>query len=252
MDQSYLFWGFAALATLLVGASKGGVPGIGILGVPILAQVVSPVVAAGLLLPIYIISDVYGLWLYRKNYDVWNIKIIVAAAAIGIFIGWLTAQYNSDALTKLLVGGIGLWYAADIFIKARRKIEVAPRKADIPRGLFWGSLAGFTSFVAHAGGTPYQMYVLPQKLDKMTYAGTATIAFALINWLKLPPYWLLGQVNAGSLKTGLILAPIALFGAWAGYQLTKKVPSDWFFRVVEIALFLVSLKLIYDGLRAFL
>jgi uncharacterized protein len=252
MDQSYVFWGAAALATLLVGASKGGIPGIGILGVPILALAVSPVVAAGLLLPIYIISDVYGLWLYRKHYDVWNIKIMVAAAAIGILIGWMTAQYNSDALTKLLVGGIGLWYAGDLFIKARRKIEFVPRTADVPRGLFWGSLAGFTSFVAHAGGTPFQMYVLPQQLDKMTYAGTATIAFALINWMKLPPYWLLGQVNLGSLKTGLILAPIALFGAWAGYYLTKSIPSTWFFRFVEIALFFVSLKLIYDGLRAFM
>jgi uncharacterized protein len=252
MDQSLLFWGFAALATFIVGASKGGVPGIGILSVPVLSQAVSPVVAAGLLLPIYIISDVYGLWLYRKNYDVRNIKLVVAAATIGILIGWATAQYNSDALTKLIVGGIGFWFAADIFIKQRRKKEVKPRPADIPRGIFWGTIAGFTSFVAHAGGTPYQMYVLPQKLDKMTYAGTTTIAFAFINLLKLPPYWMLGQVNVGSLKTCLILAPLSLVGAWAGYQLTKTVPSDWFFRLVEIALFLVSLKLIYDGARAFM
>jgi uncharacterized protein len=252
MEQSNLFWGLAALAALLVGAAKGGIPGIGVLSVPILALAVSPVVAAGLLLPIYIISDVYGLWLYRKNYDVWNIRIIVAAAAVGILIGWMTAQYNSDALTKLLVGGIGLWYAGDIFFKARRKIEIVPRSADIPRGFFWGSLAGFTSFVAHAGSTPFQMYILPQKLDKMTYAGTATVTFALINWMKLPPYWLLGQVNLGSLKTALILAPIALLGAWAGYYFTKSVPSIWFFRFVEIALFIVSLKLIYDGARAFM
>jgi uncharacterized protein len=252
MPNDILFWVLAAAAALLVGGSKGGVPGVGILAVPILSQVISPVVAAGLLLPIFILSDIYGLWLYRKNYDVWNIKLIVAAATIGILIGWATAQYNSDALVKFIVGMIGLWYAADLYFKSRRKVETAPRAADIPRGLFWGSLAGFTSFVAHAGGTPYQMFVLPQKLDKMTFAGTATITFAIINLLKLPPYWLLGQVNIGSLWTCLYLAPVALFGAWAGYRLTRILPEKTFFRWVEIALFLVSLKLIYDAISHWL
>jgi uncharacterized protein len=252
MPNDILFWVLAAAAALLVGGSKGGVPGVGILAVPILSQVISPVVAAGLLLPIFILSDIYGLWLYRKNYDAWNIKLIVAAATIGILIGWATAQYNSDALVKFIVGMIGLWYAADLYFKSRRKVETAPRAADIPRGLFWGSLAGFTSFVAHAGGTPYQMFVLPQKLDKMTFAGTATITFAIINLLKLPPYWLLGQVNIGSLWTCAYLAPVALFGAWAGYRLTRILPEKTFFKWVEIALFLVSLKLIYDAISHWL
>jgi uncharacterized protein len=252
MPNDILFWLLAGAAALLVGGSKGGVPGVGILAVPILSQVISPVVAAGMLLPIFILSDVYGLWLYRKNYSLWNIKLIVAAATIGILVGWATAQYNSDALVKFIVGMIGLWYAADLYFKSRRKIETQPRLADVPRGLFWGSLAGFTSFVAHAGGTPYQMFVLPQKLDKMTYAGTATITFAIINLLKLPPYWLLGQVNIGSLWTCAYLAPVALFGAWGGYRLTKILPEKTFFRWVEIALFLVSLKLIYDAISHWL
>jgi uncharacterized protein len=251
MHNSFLFWSLAALATFLVGASKGGLPGVGILAVPILAQVISPVVAAGLLLPLYIVSDWYGLWLYRKNYDAWNIKLITLAACIGIAIGWATAHYNNDAVVKLIVGIIGVWYTVDLLMKNSRKTDVEAKPADIPRGLFWGTLAGFTSFVAHAGGTPYQMFVLPQKLDKMTYAGTATITFTLINLLKLPPYWMLGQINVGSLQTGLYLVPVALIGAWAGFHATKVMPEKIFFRFVEIALFLVSLKLIWDALKSF-
>jgi uncharacterized protein len=250
MSQDLLFWSLAALATFLVGASKGGLPGVGILGVPILAQVISPVVAAGLLLPLYVISDWYGLWLYRKNYDAWNIKLVTLAACIGIGIGWATAQYNNDAVVKLIVGVIGLWYTADLIWKSQKKVELLPRKADVPRGIFWGSLSGFTSFVAHAGATPYQMFMLPQKLDKMTYAGTATITFALINMLKLPPYFLLGQINTNSLLQGLYLIPVALFGAWAGFRLTKILPEKLFFRCVEVALFVVSVKLIWDAYRA--
>ena len=84
MTNDYFFWAMAIIATFLVGASKGGLPGVGILGVPILAQVISPVVAAGLLLPLYVISDWYGLWLYRKNYDTWNIKLMTLSACIGL------------------------------------------------------------------------------------------------------------------------------------------------------------------------
>jgi uncharacterized protein len=246
MSLEYWFWGCAIVASLLVGASKGGLPGVGVLGVPILSQVTSPVMAAGLLLPILITSDLYGLWMYRKNYDLRNIKIIVGASLIGIGIGWATAHITSDGLVKLIVGLIGIFYCADALLKRNRII--AAKSADLPRGIFWGTLTGFTSFVAHAGGPPFQMFVLPQKLDKMTYAGTATIAFAIINLIKLPPYWMLGQISVTSLEICVWLTPVAILGALAGYKLTKIIPEKLFFRFVEAALFVLSLKLIWDGL----
>ncbi len=244
METGLAFWLLASLAAFLVGASKGGLPGVGVASVPILALAISPVTAAGLLLPIYIISDAYGLWIYRREYDVRVIKIVSVAAAIGILAGWALASITSTDAVKLMVGLVGIWYVVDAYFKRGR--EIAARSADVPRGLFWGSIAGFTSFVAHAGGTPYQMYTLPQKMPKMVYAGTATITFAIINLMKLPPYWFLGQINSGSLRTCAVLAPIALFGAWAGYRLTKVMPEKLFFRLVEIGLLILSLKLIYD------
>jgi uncharacterized protein len=239
------FYILAAIATLFVGASKGGLPLIGMLGVPLMALQISPVVAAGLLLPIYIISDAYGLWIYRKSYDLRNILILVPAAAVGIIFGWATAHVTSDDLVKLLVGVIGLVYCVDAVLKARRNLP--PKTADVPRGAFWGIITGFTSFVSHAGAPPYQMYVLPQRLEKMVYAGTSTIIFAIINLMKLPPYWFLGQVNLASLETALYLSPIAIIGAYIGYRLTKIIPEGIFYRIVELALLIVSLKLIYDG-----
>ncbi len=239
------FWVCAIAASLLVGASKGGLPGVGVLGVPVLAQATSPVVAAGLLLPILITSDWYGLWMYRKNYDLRVIKLMVASGTIGILVGWAAASHTNDDVVKLIVGIIGLFYFMDAILKSRRVVQ--PAAENLPRAAFWGSIAGFTSFVAHAGGPPYQMYVLPLKLDKMTYAGTTTIVFAIINLLKLPPYWQLGQINLISLEVCAWLTPVALLGAFAGYRLTKILPEKLFFRLVEVALFLLSLKLVYDG-----
>ena len=244
MELHLSFWVAALLAAFLVGASKGGLPLVGVLAVPLLSLVMSPVMAAGLLLPIYIVSDVYGLWLYRQSYSMLNIKILLPASIVGILIGWAAARHTDDHMVKLVVAVIGLAYCIDALLKARR--DIAPKPADIPRGAFWGTIAGFTSFVSHSGGPPYQMYVLPQKLDKMTYAGTTIILFAIINLLKVPPYWLLGQINVNSLETCLLLAPMSLFGAWAGFRATKVLPEKLFFRVVEVALFAVSLMLLWD------
>ena len=92
------------------------------------------------------------------------------------------------------------------------------------------------------------MYVLPQKLPKMVFAGTSTIAFAIINLVKLVPYWALGQFNTGNLELAALLSPVAIAGALIGYKATSLISERLFYRLVEIALFLVSLKLIYDAL----
>jgi uncharacterized protein len=248
MPTDLWFWIIATVAALFIGASKGGLPMVGVLAVPILSMKMSPVLAAGMTLPIYIVSDMYGLWMYRKEYSLRNIQIVAGAAVIGIIVGWATASITSENLVKFFVGLIGLYYCVDLFIKSRRKTPVEPQIADLPRGIFWGAITGFTSFVSHSGGAPFQMYVLPQRLEKMVYAGTSTITFAIINLVKLPPYWQLGQISVNSVETAAMLAPIALFGAWGGYHLTRILPETLFYRIVEIALFILSIKLIYDAL----
>ena len=142
------------------------------LAVPLMSLRMSPVMAAGLLLPLYILSDMYGLWLFRKSYSLRNIAILVPAATVGIGVGWAMASHTNEDFVKVLVGVIGLAYCFDAVLKSRRSLP--PKPADVPRGAFWGVLTGFTSFVSHAGAPPFQMYMLPQRLDKMVYAGTST------------------------------------------------------------------------------
>lgn len=246
MSDTTIFWALALLTSFVVGSAKGGLPLLGLLAVPMLSLVMPAGAAAGLLLPIYIISDVYGLWIYRHEYDKRNLAILIPAAALGIVIGWATAHITNEDVVKLFVAMIGIAYCLDTITKAWRVVPSKP--ADLPRGIFWGTVAGFTSFVSHAGGPPFNMYALPQKMPKMIYAGTSTILFAAVNLMKLPPYIALGQVNMGSLQIVAWLAPIALFGAWAGYRLTRVVPEKLFFRLVEVALLVVSLLLVKESL----
>jgi uncharacterized protein len=241
----WLFYVLAILATLTVGASKGGLPMVGMLGVPVLALVMPPVPAAALLLPIYVVSDMFGLWMYRRAYDKRNLMILVPATIIGITIGWMTARITSERLVTLIVGVIGLTYCVNALIK---RGNVEKKEADVPRGLLWGTITGFTSFVSHSGGPPYQMYTLPQKMEKMVFAGTSTILFAIVNAVKLIPYWALGQFNSGNLKMAAWLSPVAIIGAIVGYKATRVMPEKLFFRVVEVALALVSIKLVFDAI----
>ena len=247
MTEPTLFWTLACVAAFFVGTGKGGVPMLAILSVPIMSLVTSPMQGAALLLPVYLISDVYGVWIYRKSFSVRNLMILIPAGAIGVFAGWLLAGDTDEDVVRIIIGCVGLTFLA-LRQWSRWIGTVDPRPADVPRGLLWGSISGFTSFVAHAGGPPFQLYVLPQKLPKLMFAGTSTILFAAINWMKVPPYIALGLMDWADWRIVAIMSPVAIFGAWFGYHVTRLIPQKIFFVAVELALFLISVNLIRVGI----
>jgi uncharacterized membrane protein YfcA len=244
-DFDLTFFLVASLAALLVGLSKGGLSMVGVLGTPVLALVISPVQAAALLLPIYVISDMVGLWSYRREFDRRNLAILLPAATCGIFIGWATASLVTERMVGLMIGVIGIGFCVNAW-RLRNTVLMA-KPADVPRGVFWGTITGFSSFVSHSGGPPFQVYVLPQQLPKAVFAGTTTIAFAVINAVKLIPYWALGQLNFANLRTSALLAPVAIAGALTGVRLVRVLPQRAYFGFVYLMLFAVSVKLVVDG-----
>jgi uncharacterized membrane protein YfcA len=239
------FWAAAVLASVLVGLSKGGLPVVGMLGVPVLALVISPVAAAGLLLPVFVLSDMFGLYAYRHSFDRRVLAILIPAATLGVALGWATASVTPERLVTALVGGIGTVFSLSLLL--RRGAEPPARPARVGAGTFWGALAGFTSFVSHAGAPPYQVFVLPLRLEKTVFAGTTTILFAYVNAIKLVPYWALGQLSGANLKTAAMLVIPAVLAVFAGVRLVKVLPQALFFRLVVWALLAVSLKLLWDA-----
>lgn len=235
----------ASCSAMLIGMSKGGLPLVGMMSVPLLSLVMSPVKAAVLLLPLFVISDVVGVWLYRGNYSAINLKILVPAGLLGVLIGWLTASMISDLTIKLIIGLVGVSFCLQTWFKRGQGDAALP--ASVPKGIFWGAGAGFTSFIAHAGGPPFQVFVLPQKLPKAEFAGTATILFAIINFAKIGPYQNLSPYSMEDLMGAAVLVPFALAGTFVGAYLTKRIADAWFFKLVQAGLFLVSLKLIWDS-----
>lgn len=239
-------WILAVIAAFAVGLSKGGLGMIAVLSVPLLSLVMSPVQAAALLLPIYIISDMGGLIVYRRNVDLAVMKTVLPGAIVGIGIGWATAHIVPENWVTLLVGVIGLVFA--LMTLLRSSATSVQRPADMLRGSFWGGIAGFTSFVSHSGAPPYQVYVQPLKLSPAVYAGTTTWCFAAINLVKLIPYAALGQFSAANLAVAFSLMPVALIAVWIGMRLVRIIPFDLFYLLITWGLLLVSLRLIWQAL----
>lgn len=239
------FWVAAVVAATCVGMGKGGLPMVGMLSMPLLSLTISPVTAAGLLLPIYVLSDLFGLWVYRRAWNGRVVAIMAAGMTLGVGLGWATASMVSDRLVTGLVGAIGLVFALSLIL---RKAEVAaPRPAQVGPGLFWGAVTGFTSFVSHSGAPPYQVWVQPLGLSKAVFAGTSTIAFAYVNAIKLVPYWALGQLNAENLHAAVWLAAPAALAVFVGARLVRVIPERLFFRLVTWALLAISVRLIWQA-----
>jgi uncharacterized membrane protein YfcA len=237
------------VAVLLVGLSKGGLGGaFALLGVPILALVMPPVQAAALLLPLLLMMDAVGLWTWRSSYHRPTLTAMLPAAVIGIAIGALSAAVTSEALVRLLVGALALGFVARSLAPQQ---HTAPGRATRRSAWLWGAVAGFTSFVAHAGGPPYQVHTLPLRLDPSVYTGTAVVFFAVVNVVKVVPYALLGQLDGRTLASAVLLLPLAAFAVLVGAAVVRRLRSEVFYPFMLSMVALVGIRLVYDGLRAF-
>lgn len=247
IDQNLPFFILAAIAIVVVGISKSGFgSGIGVLGVPLMALVIPPAQAAAIMLPLLCTMDIFNVLHYRKRFDRTNLLILVPAALVGILVGAFTFRYLSNAHIRVLLGVISILFVGN-FLWGRRNgnQQLAP---DRIKGSIWGAIAGFTSFGVHAGGPPVNIYLLPQKLDKTIFVGTTVVFFTIVNYVKLIPYALLGQLNGENLLISLTLAPLVPLGFWLGIKLHDRVNEKLFYNLAYFFLLVTGIKLLYEGL----
>ncbi len=249
-----LFVIIAVVAVMITGISKGGFGGIALLAVPLMSLVISPIQAAGIMLPIMIPMDFLSIWVYRKRWDGKNLALLIPAATVGITIGGLTARWVNEDIVRLLVGVIAVVFTLHRWRSLRRAARSsssasapARRPQNKIAGAFWGTCAGFTSFLAHAGSPPYQVYMLPQGLSKELYTCTSVMFFASVNAIKLIPYGMLWQLSVTNLSVSAMLLPLVLPGVFLGVWINRRLREDLFFSIILTAIFVVGLKLIWDG-----
>jgi uncharacterized protein len=246
-DYPPIFWLYAVIAIILLGISKAGFgAGAAVLGTPLLSVAIPVIDAAALLLPILIICDFFSIRHYRNHFDKQSLKRLLPGAVTGIALGAFFFGFFQGN-QHILKTGIGVLAIAFVLYQiAKNTIEGfhKNRKPAAMEGALWGCLSGFTSTLAHAGGPPVMMYLLPQKLPRDLFVGTTVIFFATMNVIKLVPYHYLGLLKVGNLLTILILSPLTYLGVIVGIYLNKRFNDVWFNRVIYTLLFITGIQLI--------
>lgn len=240
--------GVMALAAMLVGLAKGGLAGVGVMAVPVLALVLPPVQAAAILLPILCLTDLVATWNWWGTWSRRTLGLMLPGALLGIGVGWLTAAVVSDAVVLLIVGVVALAFVGRWLWQTSRRRVPPPRPESVAPASFWGGLAGYTSFVAHAGGPPFQVYTLPLGLDPRVLTGTSVAFFTIVNYVKLIPYAALGEFDTQNLGTSAALAPLAVAFTFVGAAIIRRMRAEVFYPITYALTALVGLKLVWDGL----
>ena len=243
----YGFWAVAVLAVAIVGLSKSGLVGsMGMVGVPLLALVMDPRDATGMMLPVLLSMDAVAIWIYRRDANWRVLAIMLPGAAVGTLIGWAIWSVVTDAQVLLAVGIITLLFMLDALLPIRKRVMegASPSK---PWGVFWGAIAGITSFISHTGGPPFQIYTLPMRMSPVVFSATTAFFFAIVNTMKLVPFFFLGQLSVTNLETAAALIPIGLIAVFAGVWLVRRISAKRFYQLAYILIALLAVKLIYDG-----
>ncbi|GAA6188025.1 sulfite exporter TauE/SafE family protein [Litorivita sp. NS0012-18] len=248
IDFSLSFFAVALPAVLFAGISKGGFgSGAAFAASTILALVLEPGAALGLMLPLLMVMDAAGMRAYWRRWSPVDARRLVLGALPGVGLGALFYAAVSADGVRLLIGAISvgfvLWQWA---LKAGLKFGARPMGA--AGGITAGVVAGFSSFVSHAGGPPAAVYLLTRPLEKTAFQGTTVLVFTVINALKMLPYGFLGIFTLNSLLADVILAPVAVLGTWIGVRLHYMVSKETFFALTYVLLLATGGKLIFDAL----
>lgn len=250
MDLS--FYLAAIPAVIILGLSKGGFVGLGNLAVPLMAMAVSPVQAAAVLLPILLVQDAIGIFSFRKSWDRFNLMVLLPSAFVGIGLGYLLAAQVSDDGIGFSVGLISIIFGVRRLIVERLPEGLKIRKPNIVLGWICGLGAGFTSMIGHAGGPPFQIFVIPQKLPRDVLVGTTLIFFGSVNLVKVLPYFALGQFTAENLFLSATLIPLAVLSTWAGVWLIRRISMERFYTMIYVLMIVVGLRLVWQSGTALL
>jgi uncharacterized membrane protein YfcA len=244
MIHEPLFWALAIPAVVLTGISKGGFGGGAAVATPLMALTIPPAQAAAIMLPVLCLMDIAGIRAYLGRWDRRVMSIIVPAGLAGSVIGALTFRQMNDDWIRIMLGVVALGFLAWT-LNPRKRFREKPGNL---AGWFWGTAAGFTSFITHAGSPPVMVYLVPQKLDKDAFVATSLVFFFALNYAKIIPYVWLGLFDARVLSTSALLVPVGIAGIYVGLWLQRRIDVRWFYRLIYTLLFLTGTKLLYDGL----
>ena len=238
-----MFMAVAVIGVCLLGISKGGFLGLGVMALPLMSLFVPPLQAAAIILPTAIAQDFLTLWVYRRaverlepqDHAAEHVRRHVRRLADGgVAVGGAHPPRHRSDCRAVRAAALDSPGASNAGCRSR-----ASRPA-----IIFGAIGGVTTMLANAGGPAWQIHLLPQKLEKLPYIGTVSILFAASNVVKVPGFLTLGYLTRDNLLVGLTLVPIALLANYAGIWMVRRVSTELFFRIAYVLMFIIAVELI--------
>ena len=222
------------IVSLLAGAVKVafGV-GAGALATVIMAMVLPPKMAVGLLAPIMIITDIQALRYHWRKWDTKQVMVILPTAVLGIGVGTAFLGWAPPGVVRKAIGTVAILFALLQLLRMYQR-DQAPVALPLWSGWIIGFFAGITTTVAHAGGVVFSMYLLGANLPKNTFVATVVALFFATNTIKLPLYWSVGVLTLPILLMGILLTPVMVAGGWLGSQLSRRISVQQFLWIVTL------------------
>ena len=244
-----MFFLIAGPAVMFAGISKGGFgSGAAFAASSVLALVIEPGLALGVMLPMLMLIDVSTLRPYWGKWDKRAAVLLILGGLPGVALGAALYTVADPDVFRFLIGAISLGFVVWQSARALGWIQAAEHVMPVWAGALAGAVAGFTSFVSHAGGPPAAVYLLSLRIDKTRFQATTVLVFWAINIAKFIPYAALGMFTIQTGIANLVLAPFALLGAALGVHAHRMVPERLFFGITYVLLSVTGVKLIWDAL----
>jgi len=243
------------LAAFLIGVSKTGVPGIGILVVPMLAAAFGGRASVGAMLPMLIVGDIFAVWWYRHHAQ-WNRLIallpwVVVGMALGALLLWQLgeAEVSRDLLEPIIGFLVLVMLAVHLLRQQWGDRLAAHSRAAVATT---GTAAGFATTVSNAAGPIMGIYLTSLGLPKEQFMGTSAWYYFAVNLSKLPIFVMLTLINpakpiitAQSLLFNAAVIPVIVAGVYLGRWLLPRIPQKAFDAVVLGLAAAAALKLIF-------
>jgi len=245
LDINLFGWVVIAVSAVVVGVSKTGMPGLGILPVPLMALAFSTRESTGLLLGLLILADLFAVTYHRRNAR-WPLVLrLLPAALAGIVAGYFGLRVINDQQLKPIIGGIVLVMLGLNYWRTRAGGEEAPIPAQWWFAVALGFMAGVTTMMANAAGPVMIIYLLAMRLPKVEFVGTSAWFFFVVNWLKVPFSANLDLMTAESVKLNLTMLPFIAAGALLGILVLKRIPQKAFTMIVQILAAVAAVRLLF-------
>ena len=235
-----------AICAFLVGVSKTGVPGCGILNVPLMALAFSAKMSTGLLLPLLAMADVFAVCYYHRHAQWKHVWRLLPWALAGIGAGSLIIRFINDAQLKPIIGFIVLIMLVMNYWRLHRAKGNLKVPSHWSFAAILGFAAGLTTCMANAAGPIMVIYLLAMRLPKNEYIGTGAWYFLILNWLKIPLFVWDGRITMASVKADIVMLPAIAAGAFLGIIILKKIPQKHFNLIIQVLALAAAIKLCWS------